>query len=211
MDKFNHLTGVAAPLRMDNIDTDRIIPARFLRCVTFEGLGDHAFEDDRKAHPGGAHPFDRQEFQGARILVVNRNFGCGSSREHAPQSLSRWGIQAVVGESFAEIFFGNCIALGVPCLTLSSQDVARLQDAIEKDPSLQIVLDLEARTVIYREPSIYPEPSEGSERSVAAGLPDGAQQAFLAGTWDAAGLLMESPETIDRVAASLPYVSGWTR
>ncbi|MBN1443766.1 MAG: 3-isopropylmalate dehydratase small subunit [Planctomycetes bacterium] len=190
--------GRGIALRGDDIDTDRIIPARFLRCVTFEGLGEHVFEDDRKSFPGGLHPFDRPELQRAEILVVSRNFGCGSSREHAPQSLWRWGIRALVGVSFAEIFFGNCAALGVPCVTLAEEEVARLQDAVEKDPALRVIVDVEHRSVMY------------GERSAPAGLPDGVRQAFLTGTWDSAALLMDRPEEIDAVAARLPYVSLWT-
>ena len=193
------LSGRGVPVRGDDIDTDRIIPARYLRCVTFEGLGEHAFEDDRKNPADGPHPFDREEFRGARVLVVNRNFGCGSSREHAPQSLLRRGIRGIVGESFAEIFFGNCVVLGVPCLTLGSREVGELQQAIEEDPSVEIELDVDKRTVTWK----------GS--TLPAGLADGSRQAFLGGSWDSAGMLLGNPEEIDRVAASLPYVSRWGR
>ncbi len=125
----------------DDIDTDRIIPARFLKCVTFEGLAEGAFADDR-LELAGSHPFDRPEHQGATILVVNRNFGCGSSREHAPQALMRWGIRAVVGESFAEIFFGNCLALGIPCLSGDHATILALQQQALADPAAGFLLDL---------------------------------------------------------------------
>jgi 3-isopropylmalate/(R)-2-methylmalate dehydratase small subunit len=193
------VSGRAVPVRGDDIDTDRIIPARFLRCVSFEGIGAHAFEDDRKAQ-AGAHPLDRACFQGAEILIVNSNFGCGSSREHAPQSLMRRGIRAIVGESFAEIFFGNCAALGIPCVTLPPAVVEALQAAVEKDPQLEVSIDLRSRPA--------PEVKSGG-RSHAAGIPEGAREAFLSGTWDATGLLGRRPEEIEAVARALPYVQGF--
>jgi 3-isopropylmalate/(R)-2-methylmalate dehydratase small subunit len=194
--KIRRIEGTAIPLRGDDIDTDRIIPARFLRCVTFEGLGEHAFEDDREG-AGGAHPFDQPRFAGAKILVVNRNFGCGSSREHAPQSLMRWGIAGVVGVSFAEIFFGNCVALGLPCLTLNDADVAAIQSAVEQDPAIPLVLDLEAGRVTAGSTG-YP-----------ARMPEGVRTSFIAGTWDATGLLLADTEKIGAVERRLPYVRGF--
>ncbi len=130
--EIHTVTGRGVPLVLDDIDTDRIIPARFLRCVTFDGLGEHAFEDDRRQDP--AHPFSQPQFQGANILIAGRNFGCGSSREHAPQALVRWGIQAIIAESFAEIFFGNCTGLGVPCVQAARSDLNRLGAAITANP-----------------------------------------------------------------------------
>jgi len=192
----SRVEGTAVPVRGDDIDTDRIIPARFLRCVTFEGLGEHAFEDDRKA-AGGSHPFDQSRFAGARILVVNRNFGCGSSREHAPQSLMRWGIAGIAGISFAEIFFGNCVALGIPCLTLAKADIESIQSAVEDDPGTPVVLDLEGKRL------------RAGEADYPAELPEGVRSMFLAGTWDATGLLLKDADEIDAVAGSLPYTCGF--
>ena len=184
-------SGRAVPVRGDDIDTDRIIPARFLRCVSFEGLGEHAFEDDRKNFSDGTHPFDREEFQGASILVVNDNFGCGASREHAPQSLMRWGITGLVGVSFAEIFFGNCVANGIPCLTLGAAEVEEIQGMVEKDPGSLLELAVAERTVRV------------GEKEYPAGLPDGVQRAFLEGLWDSTTLLLEDVEAIARVSKRL--------
>src|SRR5580704_17821873 len=147
MHKIERITGTAIPLLLDDIDTDRIIPARFLRCVTFDGLGEHAFEDDRKQDP--KHPFNDLRFKGAKILIAGRNFGCGSSREHAPQALQRWGIEAIIGESFAEIFFGNCTALGLPCVNATEPDVKALGEAILANPKLEVTVDLVAQKVTY--------------------------------------------------------------
>ena len=193
------IEGRAVPVRGDDIDTDRIIPARFLRCVTFDGLGEHAFRDDREGWDGeGAHPFDRPEFQGARILIGNANFGCGSSREHAPQSLARWGIGALIAESFAEIFFGNCVSLGIPCVTASAEVIDSLQARVESDPTQTLAVDVDAG-----------ELRVGDDR-IAVSLPEGARHAFLTGLWDSTGLLIAGPEDVDRVAAGLPYIAEWS-
>jgi len=193
---LRRVRGTACVLRGDDIDTDRIIPARFLRCVVFDGLGEHAFEDDR-LQAKGDHPLDDERFAGASILVVGRNFGCGSSREHAPQSLMRCGFRAFIGASFAEIFAGNCLALGLPCLTLAPADLAKLMDSVSLDPKQTLELDLEARTVAYR----------GGR--LAAGLPDGARRQLLEGTWNATAVLLEAGERIEQTAARLHYGSRW--
>jgi len=198
--RVERIEGRAVPVRGDAIDTDRIIPARYLRCVTFEGLGDHAFADDRKglSAQGKVHPFDNPRFRGASILIVNKNFGCGSSREHAPQSLLRWGIKALVGESFAEIFFGNCVALGIPCLTADRAGIEPLMAAVERDPSTAVAIDIAAEEVRF-----------GGTR-IAGRLPAGPRDAFLRGIWDATGLLTDRFEEIEAVASRLPYIGGFT-
>ena len=164
------VTGTAVPLLADDIDTDRIIPARFLRCVTFEGLGEHAFEDDRAQDPD--HPFNQIQFAGAGVLVAGRNFGCGSSREHAPQALMRWGIGAIVAESYAEIFFGNCAALGIPAATLPRPDLDALAAAVHADPQLNVTVDLETSEIRH------------GENSVTLEIPESVRTALVSGSWD---------------------------
>jgi 3-isopropylmalate/(R)-2-methylmalate dehydratase small subunit len=194
--RVQRIAGRACPLRGDDIDTDRIIPARYLRCVTFEGLGEYAFEDDRKQAKGD-HPLDQVRFDGASILVVGRNFGCGSSREHAPQALARRGFRAFVGASFAEIFFGNCVALGLPCVVLAPADLAKLFDAVELDPTQEVALDLAALTVSCR------------AGSFAAAMPEGARSQLLGGTWNATAVLLEAGPAIERTVTALPYLEGF--
>jgi len=188
MQPIRSITGRGIPLRGNDIDTDRIIPARFLRCVTFEGLGAHVFADDRAQ---GHHPFDQPQYQGARILVVTANFGCGSSREHAPQALRRWGIAAIIGESFAEIFAGNCLALGLPVVTATAAVVTELQDRIEAIPEQEFTLDIAA--LVVRTP----------EQSWSVQMPKSAQQSLLQGTWDACAQLLANREAILATAARL--------
>lgn len=142
MSQVRTVSGRGISLMGNDIDTDRIIPARFLRCVTFDGLGAEVFADDR-TQANGQHPFDQPQFQGAEILVVNANFGCGSSREHAPQAIAKWGIRAIVGESFAEIFFGNCVAMGIPCVTADAAIVKQLQEILTANPHTSVSVDLE--------------------------------------------------------------------
>lgn len=194
MSQVTQVNGRGIPLVGDDIDTDRIIPARFLKCVTFDGLGEHAFEDDRQ-QLNGEHPFDQAQYQGAEILVVNRNFGCGSSREHAPQAIARWGIKALVGESFAEIFFGNCVAMGIPCVTASAEDVKALQKAIAADPQVTVSLDLNAMTVAV------------GDRTFPVSMGEGPRQMFVSGTWDACGQLVAQQAQIRATATRLPYVN----
>jgi 3-isopropylmalate/(R)-2-methylmalate dehydratase small subunit len=193
---LSRVEGRGCVLRGDDIDTDRIIPARYLRCVTFDGIGEHAFADDRKQAKGD-HPLDDARFRGASILIVGRNFGCGSSREHAPQSLWRFGFQAFVGASFAEIFAGNCTALGLPCVTLGERDLEALMDSVSLDPGQPLVIDLAARTLTSR------------AGTVKAGLRDGVRKALLEGSWNATAVLIDAGDAIERAAARLPYVSGF--
>jgi 3-isopropylmalate/(R)-2-methylmalate dehydratase small subunit len=193
------ITGRAVVLRGEDIDTDRIMPARFLRRVSFDGLERHVFEDDRRAdaEAGGRHPFDDPERADATVLLVNGNFGCGSSREHAPQALARWGVRAIVGESFAEIFFSNATALGVPCVCADPGQVRALMAHVEREPSADITLDLEAMAV------------RGGPVEAACWMPEPARRALVAGTWDATALLMDDFEVVRRAECRLPYASGF--
>lgn len=188
--------GRALVLRGDDIDTDRIIPARFLKCVSFEALGAQAFADDRQ-ELAGRHPFDQSVHAGASILVVNDNFGCGSSREHAPQALMRWGIRALVGVNFAEIFYGNCLALGIPCATASSQQISLLQDAVAVDPSVNWLLDLNGLTF-----------SAGSV-SESIQVASGALDMLRSGQWDATSQLVARDAELTRTMENLPYLRGF--
>lgn len=197
--RIERIAGRAIPVRGQDIDTDRIIPARFLKSVTFEGLATHVFEDDRRGvkASGGVHPFDNPAYAGAAVLLANANFGCGSSREHAPQALRRWGIRAIVAESFAEIFFGNSSAIGLPCLTASHEDIERLMALVESHPSEELTIDLRSLEI-----------SAGGLK-VTAVIPPGARDAFLSGDWDATGLLLADYDTVERTKARLPYVAGF--
>jgi len=196
---IDKIAGRGIPLRGHDIDTDRIIPARFLKCVSFEGLETHAFEDDRKQleERGQVHAFSNPSYAGARVLIVNGNFGCGSSREHAPQALQRWGIRAVVGESFSEIFFGNSVALGMPCLTVSARDAEALLSAVEAAPQTEVSVGVADGVV------------EMNGKKYQALIPAGAREAFTAGTWDATGLLLDDFDRVRAVANNLPYISGF--
>ena len=199
--QIRQANGRPIPLRGNDIDTDRIIPARYLKAVTFDGLGHAAFFDERFDAQGNSkgHILDDPRFQakGARVAIVNKNFGCGSSREHAPQSLLRWGIKALIGESFADIFFGNCVALGMPCVTASEETVAAVMEAVERDPAHDLVIDLEALTATYL------------GRTYAVDLPAGVRNQFLQGTWDGTRVLLDAGERIRQTAARLPYVRGF--
>ena len=187
------VVGRAVPVVGNDIDTDRIIPARFLKAITFDGLGAQAFADDRIALKG-SHPFDQPQYQGATVLVVNNNFGCGSSREHAPQAIAKWGIQAIIGESFAEIFFGNCIALGVPCVNVTPEVATALQLKVAADPTLEVALDLALMQVTC------------GDFVGAIGMLEGPRQMFLTGQWDATGQLVANAAAVKTIAQGLPYV-----
>jgi len=196
-ERISTIEGRGIVVRGDDIDTDRILPARFLRAITFDGFEHHVFVDDRAAAAasGSPHPFDRPEFQGATILVVNRNFGCGSSREHAPQGLRRWGIRAVVGESFSEIFFGNALMIGMPCLTAARGDLERVMAQVEGTPGEVLRLDLTSGTLGTAD-SVYP-----------VSLPPSARDAFVTGAWDTTGLLRDNYDEVTAASARLPYIT----
>jgi len=195
IERIVRVEGTALPLRGDNIDTDRIIPARFLRAISFEGLEEHLFEDDRAQTTD--HPVSNPAYRGASLMFVESNFGCGSSREHAPQAIRRRGIRAVVGVSFSEIFFGNSVALGMPCVSVSADDARRLIEAAEKNTQEPFVLEVSTMRV------------SGAGLTVPTALSPAARESFTEGTWDATGLLLERFEEVEAVAARLPYLRGW--
>ena len=195
MQKIEQITGRGIPLVLDDIDTDRIIPARYLRCVTFEGLGEHVFEDDRKQLAN--HPFDDPRFRGAAVLIVGRNFGCGSSREHAPQALMRWGVKAIVGESFGEIFFGNCVANGIPPVCVSPDDAKKLAEAVAASPAQALTVDLVGGRV------------QCGGFSVPCSMQEGARQSLVTGNWDFLSQLVEAAPQIKKTAERLPYMKNF--
>ena len=191
--KIFKINGNCMSLEGDDIDTDRIIPARFLKCVDFESLGDAVFEDDRKDLKG-KHPFDLKTNQSASILIVNSNFGCGSSREHAPQALMRWGIRAIIGESFAEIFYSNCLAIGIPCFTLAKKKIKSLQDRSKKET---LFFEIDIKNIIALEKSIAHHLE----------LKESSKNMFLSGEWDATSTLLNNIELIERKINELPYIN----
>jgi 3-isopropylmalate/(R)-2-methylmalate dehydratase small subunit len=193
--KRMRLSGRGIPVVGNDIDTDRIIPARFLKEVTFETMGEHAFEDAKKQNP--EHPFNSPAYKGASVLVVGQNFGCGSSREHAPQALMRWGIGAIVGGSFGEIFFGNCVMLGIPCMVVSQADLEWLQREIGRAPQTPITVDVDKQEVRF------------GDRVIKATMPDGPRNQLVAGTWDSTAVLLEAGGAIEATAKKLPYVAGF--
>ncbi|MFD1598309.1 3-isopropylmalate dehydratase small subunit [Halobellus rarus] len=194
--EIDSVTGTGVPVRGNDIDTDQIIPARFMKVVTFDGLGEFAFfdlrfddDDDQKDHP-----FNEPQFQDASVLAVNANFGCGSSREHAPQALMRWGIDAIVGESFAEIFAGNCLALGIPTVTADHETIVDLQEWIDEHPDGEIHVDVEEETVTY------------GDTTVEATVDDAQRRALTEGVWDTTALMKSNADAVAEKAAELPYV-----
>ena len=193
---IENVTGTCCVVRGDDIDTDRIIPARFMKDITFDAMGEHLFEDARKAAKGN-HPLDDERFLGAEILVVGKNFGCGSSREHAPQALMRYGFRAFVGESFADIFAGNCCSLGLVCITLAESDAESLRENIELDPEQTVTIDVGEQTV-------------SSRAGVMQGnIPEGTRDRLIKGHWNATSLLLEAQDAIEQTAQRLPYVSSY--
>ena len=191
-----NVSGTALIIQGEDIDTDRIIPARFLKCVSFDALGDQVFADDR-LELAGEHPFDQERFKGASLLIVNGNFGCGSSREHAPQALMRWGIRAVVGVSFAEIFFGNCLALGIPCASASPDQILAIQAAVNGDATRHWALDLEGMTLASDQ--------ERWDVTIDAGPRD----MLRSGRWDATSQLLDNSSTVECLMNRLPYLNNF--
>ena len=191
--KFSKINGKCISLVGDDIDTDRIIPARFLKCIDFKSLGKSVFDDDRKALEGN-HPFDLEANKGASILIVNSNFGCGSSREHAPQALMRWGIKAIIGESFADIFYSNCITIGIPCFTLSRSSIKEIQEYVD-NKHLFFEIDLLKSKATARDLEFDLEIKETSKKM------------FLSGEWDATTKLLDNEDLIEKKLNDLPYIS----
>ena len=190
------IKGRSFAIKGDDIDTDRIIPARFLKCVSFSALGEQVFADDRN-ELNGNHPFDLDQNKGAKILVVNDNFGCGSSREHAPQALMRWGIRLIIGESFAEIFFGNCLALGIPCLTSSKEKIIKLQNLVEKNNNQIWNFSLKNLSITNK------------KETVKLDLDEGPYNMLYSGKWDATSQLLDADEKINTTARNLPYLNNF--
>jgi 3-isopropylmalate/(R)-2-methylmalate dehydratase small subunit len=195
--EVDYVEGTGIPVRGNDIDTDQIIPARFMKVVTFDGLGQFAFFDQRFDDDDSQkdHPMNEERFKDASVMVVNSNFGCGSSREHAPQALMRWGIDALVGESFAEIFAGNCLALGIPTVTADSETVTALQEWVEENPDGSIDVDVEAETVTY------------GDQTVDVTVDDAQRRALVDGVWDTTALMKSNAQAVREKAESLPYVS----
>lgn len=198
--KIIRIQGTAMPMRGNDIDTDRIIPARYLKEVTFARMGEYPFFDERFDASGRKkdHPFNDPEYKGAAILFVNKNFGCGSSREHAPQALHRFGIKAIVGESFAAIFAGNCTIMGVPTVTAGAGQIEQLMKSVEENPGTQYTLDLASKTIFY------------DGQTIAVDLPETYRTALTAGSWDSTALLRANLEQVRKTAAKLPYLSGFS-
>ncbi|MGH7995593.1 MAG: 3-isopropylmalate dehydratase small subunit [Opitutaceae bacterium] len=195
--KITSVAGRAVHVPGNDIDTDRIIPARFMKCVTFEGLGQYLFYDVRKNADGSdkEHPLNDPRFQGASVLLTGANFGCGSSREHAPQALRKYGIRTILAESFAEIFFGNCVTLGIPCLTARREDIARVAAAVAAEPALELVVDVARPSIRF-----------GAD-CVPAALRESARDALVNGRWDAIGELLEGLPEVRKLAGRHPYMA----
>ena len=198
--KITKISGTAVPIHGNDIDTDRIIPARYLKEVTFARMGEYPFFDERFDASGKKkdHPFNDSEYKGASLLFVNKNFGCGSSREHAPQALYRFGIQAIVGESFAAIFAGNCTMMGVPGVVVSAKEIEQLMKSVEEDPRTEYSVDLENKTLSY------------GQQKIAIDLPETYRIALTAGSWNSTALLHANLDRVKKTAAKLPYMTGFS-
>jgi len=196
--KITSLTGRAVTVPGNDIDTDRIIPARFMKCVTFDGLGEFLFNDVRKQLDGTLkpHPLNEPRFKGATILLSGANFGCGSSREHAPQAIQKYGFRAVIAEGYAEIFFGNSITLGIPCVTATREDIAKIATAVEADPTLEVTIDVTKQEVRF------------GGQTVKGAIRESARDALVNGRWDAIGELIDGLPAAKTTAAKLPYLAA---
>lgn len=199
LEKITQVTGRAVPVPGDDIDTDRIIPARFMKCVTFDGLGEFAFSDAKAAEKaaGRLHPLDDERFNGASILISGSNFGCGSSREHAPQALYRYGFRAIIAESFAEIFFGNSTTLGIPCVKMSKQDIADLSALVEKTPGVLVTVDLTENKVTV----------DDVDFKAVIVIPEQARKPLLEGRWDSIADLVDGLDDVKTLVAAIPYLA----
>ena len=194
-----HITDVAGtgvPIPGDDIDTDQILPAKFMKEVTFDNMADYLFYDVRRDDDGNLNDHSLNRFDGANIAVVNSNFGCGSSREHAPQAMMRWGIDGVVGESYAEIFRDNCKSLGIPAVTTDHETVVELQEWIEANPDAEIEIDVEAATVTY------------GDTAIDVAVDDAMQEALVEGIWDTTALMYSNMSKVEETVAGLPYVEA---
>jgi len=196
LEKITHVSGTGIYYPGDDIDTDRIIPARFMKCITFDGLGEYAFYDVRKNADGGDNQvvFNDPRFANASVLISGSNFGCGSSREHAPQALYRYGFRAIIAESFAEIFFGNATNLGIPCVSIAPEELGVLGEMVAADPALKIDIDLDKNVVT------------AGGRTFALTIAASARQSLMAGQWDSIAELLEGASEVEKTAAALPYV-----
>ena len=197
--KITNIEGRAVTIRGNDIDTDRIIPARYLKEVSFARMGEYPFFDERFDASGNLkpHPLNDPKYKGASLLFVNKNFGCGSSREHAPQALYRWGINAIVGESFAAIFAGNCTMMGVPVVTVSAGDIEKLMQAVENEPTTMFSLDIQAKTISF------------GEHRIAVDLPETYRSALTSGSWDSTAMLRANLSQVKKTAAKLPYMNNF--
>lgn len=196
LEKITQVKGRGVYVPGDDIDTDRIIPARFMKCITFDGLGEYLFYDVRKNEDGSdkPHPLNDPRFNGATILLSGSNFGCGSSREHAPQAIYRYGFRAVIAENFAEIFFGNSTTLGMPCMSLPRADIREIAAAVQADPQLEIIVDVEKNAVI------------AAGKTYGATIRESARQGLIEGRWDPIAELLEGQVQTEKVAERLSYV-----
>ncbi|MDS0222497.1 3-isopropylmalate dehydratase small subunit [Haloarcula sp. S1AR25-5A] len=210
----DYVEGSGIPIRGNDIDTDQIIPARFMKVVTFDGLGEFAFFDLRFDDEDNEkdHPFNEERFQDSNVMVVNNNFGCGSSREHAPQALMRWGIDAIIGEGFAEIFAGNCLALGIPTVTADHETINALQQWIEDNPDGKIEVDVRAETVTYGVPESSDSgadqnsPSSELDNEINVSVDRAQREALVEGNWDTTALMKANRNAIEETASQLPYL-----